>query len=230
MSATDKVWTVADVMIEDVISVSPDTSFKRLVDLLWINDASALPVVDRKGVLLGIVTESDLLVRAQFIPKGETESAAGSSHRAQILGKLEAAAPLVAADVMTTPVVTVRPDATLSDTARLMRARKLRRLPVLDAAGALVGMVSQLDLLKVFFRSEETMEWDVRDVLQRRLANPDGVAVRVVDGVVHLEGLAPASPDTDRLVAAIDSLPGVVAVEVSLGHEGAAKSARRGGI
>ena len=211
MNESEKVWTVADVMIEDVVSVSPSTQFKRLVDLLWLNEVSALPVVDDAGVLRGIVTESDLLTRAEFKPGGPNSK----GHRAKIYSKLETASPLTAADLMTSPVTTVRPDATLTDTARLMRARQLRRLPVLDPAGALVGMVSQVDLLKVFFRSEETVEWDVRDVLKRRLANPADVKVRVADGVVHLEGLTPASPETDRLVAAVDSLPGVVAVEVA---------------
>jgi CBS-domain-containing membrane protein len=211
MSATKTVWTVGDVMIEDVVSVSPSTPFKRLVDLLWINEVSALPVVDDRGVLAGIVTETDPLARAEF----KANSARGSTSRALLYEKLEHAAPLTAADLMTSPVVTVKAEATLSEMARLMRSRHLRRLPVLDQTGALVGMVSQVDLLKVFFRSEETVEWDVRDVLKRRLADPSGVKVRVVDGVVQLDGLAPASPDTDRLVAAIDSIPGVVAVEIA---------------
>jgi CBS domain-containing protein len=211
MNESEKVWTVADVMIEDVVSVSPSTPFRRLLDLLWVNEVSALPVVDEGGVLKGIVTESDLLVRAEFKPGSPN----GIGHKAMIYSKLEAASPLTAADLMTSPVVTVRPDNTLIDTARMMRARHLRRLPVLDHAGALVGMVSQVDLLKVFFRSEETVEWDVRDVLKRRLADPTAVTVRVAEGVVHLEGLAPASPETDRLVAAVDSVPGVVAVEIA---------------
>jgi CBS-domain-containing membrane protein len=211
MSTGEKVWTVADVMIEDVVSVPPSTPFKRLVDLLWLNEVSALPVVDDRGVLAGIVTESDLLARAEF----KAGAARASARKAQLYEKLETAAPLTASDLMTSPVMTVRPDATLTDAARLMRSRHLRRLPVVDKAGALIGMVSQVDLLKVFFRSEETVEWDVRDVLQRRLVDPSAVRVRVADGVVQLVGLAPASPDTDRIVAAVDSLPGVVAVEIA---------------
>lgn len=213
MNQLKQTWTVADVMVEDVVSVKPSTTFKELVDLLWLNDVSALPVVDERGVLQGIVTESDLLARAEFTPGASGGSR--KSSKAALYAKLASASPLTAADVMTSPVITVRSDDTLTDTARLMRGRQLRRLPVLDSAGALVGMVSQVDLLKVFFRSEETVEWDVRDVLTRRLADPSAVSVRVADGVVHVEGLSPASPDTDRLVAALDALPGVVAVEVS---------------
>lgn len=212
MNEVKRMWTVADVMIEDVVSVKPNTTFKQLVDLLWVNDVSALPVVDERGVLQGIVTESDLLARAEFKPTG---GGVRKRDKAELYAKLVSASPLAAADVMTSPVVTVRPEDALADTARLMRSRQLRRLPVLDRTGALVGMVSQVDLLKVFFRSEETVEWDVRDVLKRRLTDPAAVSVQVAEGVVHLRGLTPASPDTDRLVAALDSLPGVVAVEVS---------------
>jgi CBS-domain-containing membrane protein len=211
LTTTEKAWTVADVMIEDVVSVLPSTPFRRLLDLLWLNEVSALPVIDERGALVGMVTESDLLVRAEF----KAGALKGEAGKAELHKKLETASPLTAADVMTRPVVTARLEATLADTARLMRTRKLRRLPVLDAAGALVGMVSQVDLLKVFFRSEETVEWDVRDLLRRRFGKGDAVQVRVADGVVHLEGLAPASPDTDRLVALVDALPGVVAVEIA---------------
>lgn len=213
MNEPKQTWTVADVMIEDVVSVKRSTTFKQLVDLLWVNDVSALPVVDERGVLEGIVTESDLLARAEFKPAAGRS--AGTDRMAELYAKMASASSLTAADVMTSPVVTVRPEDTVADTARLMRTRKLRRLPVLDSAGTLVGMVSQVDLLKVFFRSEETIEWDVRDVLKRRMAGSGRVKVRVADGVVHLEGLAPASPETDRLVAAVDSLPGVVAVEIA---------------
>lgn len=213
MNEPKQTWTVADVMIEDVVSVKRSTTFKQLVDLLWVNDVSALPVVDERGVLEGIVTDSDLLARAEFKPAAGR--GAGTGHMAELYAKMASASSLTAADVMTSPVVTVRPEDTVADTARLMRTRKLRRLPVLDSAGTLVGMVSQVDLLKVFFRSEETIEWDVRDVLKRRMAGSGRVKVRVADGVVHLEGLAPASPETDRLVAAVDSLPGVVAVEIA---------------
>jgi CBS-domain-containing membrane protein len=207
---TEKVWTVADVMIEDVVSVTPSTPFRRLVDLLWLNDVSALPVVDDAGKLAGIVTETDLLARTEFKPDGGHH---GSS-RSRLLEKLEKATPLTAADVMTQPVVTVGAGATLAEAARLMKTRHLRRLPVVDPVGALVGMVSQVDLLKVFFRSEETIGWDVQDLIRRRLGPQHKVDVRVEDGVVHLSGLVPGSPGADEVVSGIDSLPGVVGVEV----------------
>jgi CBS-domain-containing membrane protein len=207
---TEKVWTVEDVMIEDVVSVSPSMPFKQLVDLLWVNDVSALPVVDGAGKLQGIVTETDLLSRTEFHP----ESGHHGSSRNRLLGKLETATPLTAADVMTQQVLTIQPGATLAEAARLMKTRHVRRLPVVDAVGALVGMVSQVDLLKVFFRSEETIGWDVQDLIKRRLGAAQEVGVRVEDGVVHLTGMAGGSKDADEVLSAIDSVPGVVGVEI----------------
>jgi CBS-domain-containing membrane protein len=207
---TEKVWTVEDVMIEDVVSVTPSTSFKHMVDLLWVNDVSSLPVVDDAGKLVGIVTESDLLSRTEFRP--------GTGHpgssRSRLVEKLETASPLTAADVMSQPVLTVEPSATLADAARLMKARRVRRLPVVDPVGAVVGMVSQVDLLKVFFRSEETIQWDAQDVVTRRLGAGQKVEVKVVDAVVHLTGLPAGSEQADAVVSAIDSLPRVVGVEI----------------
>jgi CBS-domain-containing membrane protein len=95
-----------------------------------------------------------------------------------------------------------------------MKTRHVRRLPVVDPAGALVGMVSQVDLLKVFFRSEETIGWDVQDLIKRRLGPDRKVDVRVEEGVVHLAGLASGSAEADEVVSAIDSLSGVVGVEI----------------
>jgi hypothetical protein len=95
-----------------------------------------------------------------------------------------------------------------------MKARRVRRLPVVDPVGAVVGMVSQVDLLKVFFRSEETIQWDAQDVVTRRLGAGQKVEVKVVDAVVHLTGLPAGSEQADAVVSAIDSLPGVVGVEI----------------
>lgn len=221
MSWADKVWTVADVMVEDVVTVAPSTPYKRLVDLLWVHDIGALPVVDDRGALSGIVTESDLLARVEFEP--QVRGSARDRHtRIEAFQKMKLAEPITAADVMTTQVETVLPEKTLTDTARLMRGRELKRLPVVDGSGKLVGIVTQSDLLKVFLRSEETIEWDVRDILKRHLHNPDAVKVKVEDGVVHLTGAVGAHEQTDVAVKAIDALPGVVAVQNHLARESAA--------
>lgn len=198
MNAADKVWTVADVMVEDVVSVSPATPYRRLVELLWTHGISGLPVVDEAGVLVGIVSESDLLRHQE----GDVEAGAD---RAEVAG-----------DVMTAPVVTVRAAAELPEAAHLMRGRGLKRLPVLDEEGRLAGIVSRADLLKVFLRSEETLEWDVQELVRRHLGAAPGVQARIQDGVVSLEGGVASAEEAKRLVQGVRRLAGVVAVRDGL--------------
>jgi CBS domain-containing protein len=200
MSGADKVWTVLDVMVEDVVTVTPETPYRHLIELLWTYGISGLPVV-KKGGLVGIVSESDLLARQESgVPVVTTLGAGRES----------------AADVMTAPVVTVAPEASLTEAARLMRQRGLKRLPVVDADSKLVGIVSRADLLKVFLRSEDTLLWDAEDVLRRCLVKPGTVTISTRDGVVRLTGTVDSSKAAEKIQAAMQKLAGVVSVESEL--------------
>jgi CBS-domain-containing membrane protein len=198
MSGADKVWTVLDVMVEDVVTVTPETPYRQLVELLWTYGISGLPVV-KNGGLVGIVSESDLLARQESGVPVATTSGSGREF---------------AADVMTAPVVTVAPEASLTE--RLMRQRGLKRLPVVDADSKLVGIVSRADLLKVFLRSEDTLLWDAEDVLRRCLVQPGTVTISTRDGVVRLTGAVDSSKAAEKIQAAVQKLAGVVSVESEL--------------
>ena len=191
MGWADRVWTIADVMVEDVVTVAPDTPYKRLVELLWTHGISGLPVMDAEGALVGIISESDLLRRDPDRPE-------------------------VASSLMTSPVVTVRPEAGLEEAAAIMRSRALKRLPVVDADGRLVGIVSRADLLKVFLRSEDTLEWDLAEVLQRYLGTSPDVHSEVEAGVVTLSGPVESPEQAERVTAAVRAVAGVVAVRSEL--------------
>lgn len=201
----DKVWTVADVMVEDVVTVTADTPYRRLVELLWTYGISGLPVVGAHGGVVGMVSESDLL-RYQEDPGGARRPAPDAS--------LESA--LVAGDLMSAPVVTTDPDATLTAAARVMRERNLKRLPVVDGSGGLVGIISRADLLKVFLRSEETLAWDVDEVLRRALVAPGTVTAASREGVVRVTGRVESQEQAARIESGLKKLPGVVAVESEL--------------
>jgi CBS-domain-containing membrane protein len=114
---------------------------------------------------------------------------------------------------MTSPVITIHPDASLSAAARLMNAHRIRRLPVVDAAGDLVGIVSRRDLMKVFLRPDEDITAEVSSVLGQILPEDAGqVTVSVSDGVVTLDG---ALGDQDLIPVAVgltSGVDGVVAV------------------
>jgi CBS domain-containing protein len=121
---------------------------------------------------------------------------------------------------MTSPAVTVTADDTLERAARLMYTRKVKRLPVVDANGHLVGIIGRADLLTVFDRSDEDIRREILDrVIQRELrTDPATFTVLVKDGIVTLEGIAETSEFGDDLVQRIRHVHGVVAMRDHLSH------------
>ncbi len=209
--------TVGDVMTTSVVAVHGDTSFKDMAGLLTGSRISALPVVDEGGRVIGVVSEADLLFK-------ETDWAAGTG----LLGGLrhrhehQKAAGLTAADLMTSPAVTIRPGESVQHAAVLMSHRKVKRLPVVDQGQRLVGIVSRGDVLSVFSQPDEDIRAAVLDRVIRRgfLLDPADYTVTVRDGIVTLAG----RPDDDQqgrdLVAAVRHAEGVVAVRDRLTYAG----------
>jgi CBS-domain-containing membrane protein len=109
---------------------------------------------------------------------------------------------------MTTSAITVGPDATVAEAARLLHRHGIKRMPVVDPAGPLLGIVSRADLLKVFLRSDADIAREIRqEVLARAMwVSPDTVTVEVRDGVVTLTGqlerrsLIPITVPSDLLI------------------------------
>ena len=122
---------------------------------------------------------------------------------------------------MTSPAITVGPHASLAEAARLLHRHRIKRLPVVDPAGPLLGIVSRADLLKVFLRSDADIATEVRqEVLARALwVDPDTVAVDVRDGVVTLSGQLERSSLLPIVVSLTRGLDGVVDVVDRLGFE-----------
>ena len=102
---------------------------------------------------------------------------------------------LTAGTLMTTPAITISPDATIPAAARLMNTHRVRRLPVVDEDGKLVGIVSRRDLLSVFLRPDDDIVHDVRQILDEiPLSDPRQVSVTVQHGVVTLTGTMRPEP------------------------------------
>ena len=98
---------------------------------------------------------------------------------------------------MTAPAITIGPDATIPAAARVMNTHHLRRLPVTDEHGRLVGIVSRRDLLSVFLRPDADIAYDAQQVLEEiPIGDPKDVSVTVRHGVVTLTG--PVEPIADR--------------------------------
>lgn len=207
-----KLWTVADVMTADVATVNEETPYREIVDILTTRQISAVPVIDDFDRVLGVVSEADLLHKIET--EGHPENRRVFEGRRRRARRTKATA-VVARDLMTVPAVTTMPHTLIPAAARRMDAEHVKRLPVTDDLGRLVGIVTRSDLLKVHLRPDADIRRDVVEgVLHRVLAIRDGIVrVEVHDGVVKLVG------EVDRHSAAItavrlsQAVAGVVAVE-----------------
>jgi CBS domain-containing protein len=163
---------VRDVMTREVVCVDEETPFREIAALMADCKISALPVLDADGRVVGVVSEADLLPKEEF-PQGPPGARLLEGRRRR--GLRAKAAGDTAVELMTAPAITIAPDASLAEAARLLHRHQIKRLPVLDPAGPLVGIVSRVDLLQVFLRSDDQIAQEVRqDVLRRALGmDPD---------------------------------------------------------
>ncbi|TPQ21448.1 CBS domain-containing protein [Streptomyces sporangiiformans] len=218
--------TVSDVMTQTVVSVGRDASFKEIVGLIDQWRVSALPVLEGEGRVVGVVSEADLLAKEEF---RDTEpvllqarpSSTGDPFvaRTRRLADLAKAGAVTAGELMTSPAITVRADATVAQAARIMAQRGIKRLPVTDVHGILQGIVSRSDLLKVFLRTDEDIAQEVRNTVLAQLT-PARLRASVDDGVVTLSGDVrdrSLVPTLARLTRAVE---GVVDVHIELAGQG----------
>ena len=209
---------VKDVMSPHPISVTRDASFKELAARLFEFGVSGFPVVDDDGKVIGVVSEADMLAKEALDsePQGMPGMIAGMLRRKEH----EKARGTTAGDLMTSPPVTVAPDDTLERAARLMYTRKVKRLPVVDANGHLVGIVGRSDLLSVFDRSDEDIRLEILDgVIKSELrTDPMTFTVAVKDGIVTILGVAETSEFGHDIVERIRHVQGVVAVRDRLDY------------
>ncbi|GHG07060.1 CBS domain-containing protein [Streptomyces filamentosus] len=208
--------TVFEVMTHRVVTVSPGTPFKEIVRLLVEHDISAVPVVGEDRRLLGVVSEADLLRDTSELPDLEGRWA-GVRLLSRERGLPEAE---TAADLMTSPAVSAQPGWNLVETARTMDRKGVKRLPVIDETGRLVGIVSRTDLLRPFLRGDTAIREEIEhDVLgdTLRLA-PDTLRVAVDDGVVTLTGRVEERADIPVIVRLCRSVDGVVALHQSIDY------------
>jgi CBS domain-containing protein len=144
----------SDVMSHKVVSVAPEASVRHVVELLVGKSYRAIPVLD-KGVPVGIITNSDLLERASLTIRVDLLPSLDTPELHAELDKLSHRGE-TAERVMTPGPVTVHQSALLTQVAEMMADRRLKRFPVVDDQGAMVGMISRLDLLRTAARTFDT--------------------------------------------------------------------------
>ena len=184
---------VSDVMTTSVVTVDRITPFQEIDRLLTQHRISGVPVLRMGREVAGIVTEADLLAAEDETNRRARMADSAGHHRR--LRKQPPHVSLTAGALMTAPATTIGPDATIPAAVRLMNTHHLRRLPVVDEEGKLVGIVSRRDLLSIFLRPDADLIHDARQVLDELpLIDPEQVIVTVHNGVVTLTGMIEAEP------------------------------------
>lgn len=166
--------------------------------------------------MVGVVSEADLLPKEEL--RDNPDAAYLQLRQPVDVAKAEAA---TAADLMSSPAVTVRANASLAEAARVMARDGVKRLPVVNKTGLLEGIVSRADLLKVFLRDDEDIAEEVRREIVSSLFPPPSSAIQVEvhDGLATLSGRIRDTamvPVAARLVRAVE---GVVDVQFDLTHD-----------
>lgn len=213
-----------DVMTVDVVTVRPDTTVTEIVRLLLGRAISGVPVVDEQNHVVGVVSEGDLLRRAEMgTQKRRGAWQAFFTGTATLATEYVRSHGVVAADVMTRGVISVQRDTPLAEIADLMEERRIKRVPVLEG-DRLVGIVSRANLLRAFASHTEAGapagddDAAIRERLLAELASQAWSrraenSVLVSNGVVHLWGLVSVPEESRALQLAAQGVKGVKAVE-----------------
>jgi len=207
--------TVKDVMSTHVFAVREAASFKEIAIRLHELRVSAFPVIDLDGTVIGIVSEADLLPKEAL--EGQVPSVLHSLGHPRELSRITA---VTAADLMTKPAVTIGPDEPVSHAARLMYTRRVRRLPVVNGDGKLIGIVTRSDVLSVYRRPDAEIQRAIAEDLIAGTfgCDPARFTVSVNDGVVTIQG-TPESVATGRdIISDARHMEGVVAVRDRLSY------------
>lgn len=190
--------TVRDVMTVQVVTVDRITPYKEIARLLSQHKISAVPVLIMGRHVAGVVSEDDLLAaQDQAARRARTGKTAIMPWRHRQAAQHP---KLTAEQMMTSPAITIHPDAPIPRAAAVMHTHHVKRLPVVDPHGKLLGIVSRRDLLSVFLRPDAQIAAEVRELLTEILfANPAAITVAVHGGVVTLRG-QPGSQDHYDLI------------------------------
>jgi CBS domain-containing protein len=207
---------VQDVMTRDVMTVTPSTELKDAALLLFTNHISGLPVVEG-GRLLGVLSETDIVGKET---SGHSNGEVTPDEARHLRRDRRAT---TAGEAMTTEVMTVEPWVSIWAAADLMVVHRVNRLPVVNEAGTLVGIVTRDDLVRAFARSDRDVERDIREHLLPSVGLGDReLEIKVEDGHVTVRGEIESKAMCDCLHASVRLIPGVVDVDWEVGRPAAA--------
>ncbi|MDX3098244.1 CBS domain-containing protein [Streptomyces sp. ME19-03-3] len=200
------------VMTADVVSVREGVPFKDVVALFARHRISGVPVVDDDDKVLGVVSETDLMLRQASRQDGTRRrlpalSPAGRRNVARARAR-------TAGQLMSSPAIIVRAGESIAVAARTMAEHRVNRLPVVDDEDRLVGIVTRGDLLQVFLRPDPDIRAEIIDevVVRTLWLPPRAIGVNVHHGVVTLEGRLERRSEISVAEGLARRIDGVVAV------------------
>lgn len=151
--------TVADIMSRDPVVVSPETPLKEAIQTLAERHISGLPVVDQSGKLVGVISETDLMWQETGVSPPAyimfLDSVIFLQNPATYERELHKALGQTVGEVMTKDAITTTPEKSLREAAQLMHERNVRRLPVIDSAGGVIGILTRGDIIRAMAASQE---------------------------------------------------------------------------
>ena len=209
-----------EVMLRQVITATPEMAVDDAVNLMISHRISGLPVVDATGKVVGMLSESDLLRRAELGTELKTPA-----WRAWLAGPGRAARDYVRTharrvdEIMTAPAISITPETSLSEVVAVMESRRIRRLPVLSD-GKLVGIITRSDLVRTLKQLLPRMDTQpVADAeLRRRIMTSLGEQrwsprisfdVKVENGVAELVGLVTDEAERRAARVLVENTPGI---------------------
>ncbi|QOZ53929.1 histidine kinase [Bradyrhizobium sp. CCBAU 53338] len=212
-----------DVMMSPVVTVGPNATVRQVAQMLLEHRISAVPVVDADNKVLGIVSEGDLLHRT------ESSTERSPSWWLRLLtGDADLASDYVKShsikvqDIMTRDVASAAPETPLHDIAMLLEEHQIKRVPIVNKEGQLVGIVSRANLLQAIASARPKLEISLPDsAIRKRFfeeirkqpwAHTFNLNATVQDGVIDIWGFAPSLAERTAIRVAAETIPGVVAV------------------
>jgi CBS domain-containing protein len=217
------------VMVSPVITGTADMTVREIAEMLVANRISALPIVGKNGSVIGIVSEGDLIRRAEIgTQKQRSWWLSLFTSSVQLAEEYAHTHARKVKDLMTHEVISVVPDTALSEIARLLEFHRIKRVPVLDKE-KLVGIVTRGDLVRVIATASQreqspVADEEIRASILRRLdaeswTNAMLIDVTVNDGTVNLWGLIRSEAERRAVLVAVENIAGVKAINDQLALE-----------
>ncbi len=209
---------VRDLMTQDVETFTEDTPLRDAAATLVRRGISGAPVCDAEGHVVGVLSESDIIVKEQGAAP-ELGRLLGWLAEAVVGDMAGKQAARTVGEAMTSPAVVVAPRSSVTLAARTMTQQGVNRLPVVNG-DRLVGIVTRTDLVRAFSRPDDEIEDELADTILHQLwISPERVRIAIENGEVTLAGEVETRTEAELVAAYAARVPGVVSVDSKLGWE-----------